>query len=70
MVKATPLVYSSVRKNASFSYKTPIFGANLIKIRVKRSKVKVSKGSYLNYPDMFCGKNNVPDVVKGCIFSI
>ena len=42
MVNATALVYSSVRKNAFFGVKTPIFGANLIEIRVKRSKVKVT----------------------------
>ena len=35
-----------------FWCKTPIFGANLIEIRVKRSKVKVTKWSYLNSPDM------------------
>ena len=35
-----------------FWCKTPIFGANLIEIRVKRSNVKVTKWSYLNSPDM------------------
>ena len=63
MVKATPLVYRSVRKNA-FWCKTPIFCANLIEIRVKRSKVNVVKWSNLNSPvrllkdqiTVFCGK--------------
>ena len=52
MVKATPLVYSSVRKKTHFWCKTQIFGANLIEIRIKRSNVKVTKWSYLNSPDM------------------
>ena len=51
MVKATPLVYSSVRKT-HFRCKIPIFDAHLIVIRVKRSKVKVTKWFYLNSPDM------------------
>ena len=63
MVKVTPLVYSSVRKT-HFWCRTSIFGANLIEIRVKRSKVNVLKWSYLNSPDRslkdqitgFCGK--------------
>ena len=34
-----------------FWCKTPIFCANLIEIRVKRSKVSVIKWSYLDSPD-------------------
>ena len=45
-----------------FWCKTPIFCANLIEIRVNRSKVNVIKLSYLDSPDRslkdnwFCGK--------------
>ena len=71
-----PLVYSSVQKR-NFQCKTPIFGANFIEIRVKRSKVKVTTWSYQNCPEMsfkvqitgFVVKH-VKDVVKGCIFII
>ena len=65
MVKATPLVYSSVRK-MHFWCKTPIFCANLIEIRVKRSKVKVIKWSYLNSPDMSLKDQITGFVVKQC----
>ena len=64
MVKATPLVYRSVRKKRIFGVKLQFFCANLIEIRVKRSKVNVMKWSYLDSPDRllresdnwFCGK--------------
>ena len=65
MVKATPLVYSSVRKT-HFLCKTPIFCANLIEIRVKRSKVKVIKWSYLNSPDRLLTDQITGFVVKQC----
>ena len=66
MVKTTPLVYSSVWKNAFFGVKLQCFGANLIEIRVKRSKVKVTKLSYLNSPDRSLKDQISGFVVKQC----
>ena len=44
-----------------FLCKTPIFCANLIEIRVKRSKVNVIKWSYLDSPDRL-----LKDQITGC----
>ena len=66
MVKVTPLVYSSVRKKRIFGVKLQFFGANLIEIRAKRSKVKVTKWSYLNSPDRSIKDQITGFVVKQC----
>ena len=70
MVKTTPLVYSSVRKRAFFGCKTPFFGANLIEIRVKRSKVKVTKWSYMNSPGVSLKGQITSFVVKTMLWML
>ena len=65
MVKATPLVYRSARKNA-FLVLNSNFCANLIEIRVKRSKVNVIKWSYLDSRDRSLKDQITGFVVKQC----
>ena len=57
-------IFRSEKKQ--FWCKTPIFGANLIEIRVKRSKVKVTKWSHLNSPDRSLKDQMAGFVVKQC----
>ena len=47
-----------------FGVKLQFFGANLIEIRVKRSKVKVTKWSYLNSPERSLNDQKTGFVVK------